>query len=66
MHKVGILGSGVVAKTLSNGFRQHGYDVRIGSRSADKAAVLANELGSAPARLATWPRGLIYSTARLC
>ena len=36
MQKVGVLGSGVVAKTLAKGFKRHGYTVRIGSRSADK------------------------------
>lgn len=45
MQKVGILGSGVVAKTLAKGFKQHGYDVRIGSRSADKVTPFANAAG---------------------
>jgi predicted dinucleotide-binding enzyme len=45
MHKVGVLGSGVVAKTLAKGFRKHGYDVRIASRSAEKIGAFAQQAG---------------------
>lgn len=38
--KIGILGSGDVAKTLAAGFQQHGHDVMVGTRE--------------PARLAEW------------
>jgi 8-hydroxy-5-deazaflavin:NADPH oxidoreductase len=38
--KVGILGSGVVAKTLAAGFQQHGHQVTVGTRT--------------PANLAEW------------
>jgi hypothetical protein len=38
--KIGILGSGVVAKTLAGGFLKHGYEVMLGSRT--------------PAQLAQW------------
>lgn len=34
--KVGILGSGDVAKVLATGFLKHGHDVMMGTRSADK------------------------------
>jgi|SRR5580658_735247 predicted dinucleotide-binding enzyme len=34
--KVGVLGSGEVAKTLASGFASHGHDVTIGSRTAGK------------------------------
>lgn len=34
--KVGILGSGQVARTLGTGFAAHGYDVRLGSRVPSK------------------------------
>ena len=37
---VGILGSGEVAKTLADGFLQHGHEVMLGTR--------------APAKLAEW------------
>jgi 8-hydroxy-5-deazaflavin:NADPH oxidoreductase len=36
--KVGVLGSAVVGQTLAGGFKKHGYDVRIGSRSPQKLA----------------------------
>src|ERR1700693_3778256 len=51
--KVGLLGSGDVAKTLGSGFLKHGHDVTIGTR--------------APAKLADWakqnPKGRIGSFA---
>jgi len=36
--KVGILGSGDVAKVLGNGFLRHGHDVTMGTRSPEKLA----------------------------
>lgn len=36
MKKIGILGSGAVAKTLGSGFIKHGYEVMLGTRNADK------------------------------
>lgn len=36
MKKIGVLGSGVVGKVLSAGFKNHGYDVMIGSREPAK------------------------------
>ena len=36
MKKIGILGSGSVAKTLGNGFLKHGYKVMLGSRDVSK------------------------------
>jgi predicted dinucleotide-binding enzyme len=36
--KVGVLGSGDVAKTLANGFLKHGHGVKVGSRSPAKLA----------------------------
>ena len=36
MKKVGILGSGVVAKVLAAGFIKHGYEVMIGTRDVSK------------------------------
>ena len=51
--KVGILGSGDVAKVLASGFLKHGHDVLVGTRS--------------PAKLADWakqnPKGRIGSFA---
>lgn len=36
--KVGILGSGDVAKTLAGGFLRHGHEVKLGTRTLDKLA----------------------------
>lgn len=36
MKKIGVLGSGVVAKVLAAGFKKHGYEVMVGSRDAAK------------------------------
>src|ERR1700732_3142024 len=36
--KVGILGSGDVAKVLGSGFLKHGHDVMMGTRTASKLA----------------------------
>ena len=36
--KVGVLGSGDVAKTLASGFLKHGHEVTVGSRSPEKLA----------------------------
>jgi predicted dinucleotide-binding enzyme len=36
MKKIGILGSGAVAKTLGSGFIKHGYKVKLGTRDASK------------------------------
>ena len=38
MKKIGILGSGVVAKTLGSGFIKHGYEVMLGTSDAAKLA----------------------------
>lgn len=34
--RIGILGSGDVGRALANGFQQHGYEIRIGTRSPEK------------------------------
>lgn len=36
MSRIGVLGSGGVGQTLARGFRDHGHEVRIGSRSPEK------------------------------
>ena len=38
MKKIGIIGSGDVAKTLGSGFAKHGYEVMLGSRNPEKLA----------------------------
>lgn len=38
MKKIGIIGSGIVAKTLGNGFLKHNYEVMLGTRDSEKLA----------------------------
>src|SRR4051794_41085691 len=45
MQKVGIIGSGTVGQTLASGFKKHGYDVRIASRSPEKLAEFSHTAG---------------------
>lgn len=46
MKKIGIIGSGVVGKTLAKGFLQYGYPTFIASRSTAIQAALAAEIGN--------------------
>ncbi len=41
--KVGVLGSGDVAKVLASGFLKHGHDVMMGTRTASKLTGWANQ-----------------------
>lgn len=45
MKKIGILGSAVVGQTLAQGFKQHGHEVRIGSRTPSKLAPFTESSG---------------------
>ncbi len=45
MEKIGILGSGIVGKTLGSGFIKHGHEVKIGSRDASKLEEWKNSEG---------------------
>ena len=36
--KIGVLGSGIVGKTLAQGFLTHGYEVVVGTNNPDKLA----------------------------
>jgi hypothetical protein len=45
MRKVGIIGSASVGQTLAQGFREHGYDVKIGSRTPGKLADFSSASG---------------------
>ena len=38
MKKIGIIGSGIVAKTLGSGLLKHGYAVKLGTRDTEKLA----------------------------
>ncbi|HEX5354268.1 MAG TPA: NAD(P)-binding domain-containing protein [Rhodanobacteraceae bacterium] len=41
--KIGILGSGEVARTLAAGFLKHGHDVKVGTRDSSKLAAWATQ-----------------------
>jgi 8-hydroxy-5-deazaflavin:NADPH oxidoreductase len=49
--RVGVLGSGQVAKVLAVGFKKHGYEVKIGSRDPAKLAQFATQEGLAAGSL---------------
>jgi len=42
--RAGVLGSGVVAKTLAAGFLKHGHEVMVGTRTPDKLAEWKSEI----------------------
>ena len=45
MEKIGVIGSAIVGQTLAQGFRTHGHDVRIGSRTPAKLADFSSKSG---------------------
>ena len=47
MEKIGVIGSAVVGQTLAKGFKQHGYEVRIASRTPAKLAEFSAASGIA-------------------
>jgi len=46
MKKIGIIGSGIVAKVLATGFIKHGHPVMLGSRDKSKRELLQKEIGA--------------------
>jgi hypothetical protein len=55
-----------VGKTLGAGFKRHGYDVRVGTRSADSADAAATASGLPAgtfAEVAAWADGLVLAVA---
>ena len=45
MQRIGVVGSATVGQTLAQGFKKHGYDVRIGSRTPAKLDEFAKKSG---------------------
>jgi len=45
MQKIGVIGSASVGQTLAAGFKKHGYDVRIGSRTPAKLSDFSTSSG---------------------
>ena len=57
MKLVGVIGSGQVGQVLARGFRKHGYDVRIASRTPAKLSEFSQANGihaATPADVAAW------------
>jgi predicted dinucleotide-binding enzyme len=64
MQKIGVLGSAAVGQTLARGFKTHGYEVRIGSRTPAKLADFSSTAGipaATFAELATWADALVLA-----
>jgi predicted dinucleotide-binding enzyme len=66
MPRFGVVGSGEVGQVLAKGLKQHGYDVRIGSRNPAKLAEFSRETGIPSgtfADVAAWGEALVLSVA---
>ena len=64
MERVGVIGSGAVGQTLAGGFRKHGYEVRIGSRTPAKLADFSRKSGIESGtfeEVAAWGKMLVLS-----
>jgi 8-hydroxy-5-deazaflavin:NADPH oxidoreductase len=62
--RIGILGSGAVGQTLANGFKTHGYDVRIASRKPDSLSDFSKKSGipaGTPADVAAWAEAAVLA-----
>jgi hypothetical protein len=59
MQKIGIIGSGIVAKTLGNGFLKNGYEVMLSTRDASKLADW-KEQGGKHAHIGTFREAAIF------
>lgn len=62
--RYGVLGSGVVAQVLARGLKEHGYDVRIASRSEGKLEDFSRETGIAAgtfAAVAAWAEVVVLA-----
>jgi len=66
MTRVGVLGSGVAGQALAKGFKRHGYDVRIGTRTAGKLAEFTETSGipaATFAEVAAWAEALVLAVS---
>lgn len=64
MTKIGVIGSGQVGQVLAGGFKKHGYDVRIGSRTPSKLAQFSSSSGIPSAsfdEVAAWADTLVLA-----
>jgi predicted dinucleotide-binding enzyme len=66
MARYGVLGSGAVAQALARGLVAFGHEVRLGSRSPEKLAVFADEIGAGTGsfgQVATWADVVVLAVA---
>jgi predicted dinucleotide-binding enzyme len=66
MTKVGVLGSGPVGRVLTAGFKQHGYDARIASRTPEKLSAFAESaeiIAGTFREVAAWAEALVLAVA---
>jgi predicted dinucleotide-binding enzyme len=64
MEKIGVIGSGIVGQTLAQGFRTHGHEVRIASRTPAKLAEFSSKSGIQAgtfAEIAAWADAMVLS-----
>lgn len=64
MQKIGVLGSAVVGQTLALGFKTHGYEVRIASRTPSKLEEFSSSSGidaGTFADVAAWGDGIVLA-----
>lgn len=64
MKLVGVIGSGQVGQVLARGFRKHGYDVRIASRTPAKLSEFSQANGihaATPAEVAAWADTIVLA-----
>ncbi len=64
--KFGVIGSAVVGQTLAKGLKQHGYDVRIASRTPEKLSEFstANRIPAGTINdVAAWAEALVLAVA---
>lgn len=62
--KVGVIGSAAVGQTLAAGFKKHGHEVRIGSRTPSKLAEFSRDAGVQAGtfgEVAAWGEALVLA-----
>src|SRR5215831_9632159 len=66
MQKIGVIGSATVGQTLAGGFKKHGYDVRIGSRTPAKLNDFSKSSGipnGTSAEVAAWADAIVLTVS---
>ena len=66
MQKIGVIGSATVGQTLAAGFKKHGYDVKIGSRTPAKLNDFSKSSGipnGTSADVAAWADAIVLAVS---